>query len=294
MTADPAVEIWASGGIVLRGRSPHAEVLLVHRPRYDDWTLPKGKADPGESPVETALREVEEETALACHVTGRAGTSEYEVSAGRKQVEYFTMRAARDFGFAPNEEVDAVAWVPVDDAVGRLTYAFDRELVTAVDLEVATRPSIVHLVRHGAAGDRSKWSGPDEERPLTTKGERQAEGLAAQLASIGVERILSSPYVRCRQSVEPLAGLTGIDVESHPGLAESAGRAEVAGVLEEVAGVSAVLSSHGDVIPAMLERLRWQGVLFESEYACKKGSTWSVVHDGGAYISARYWDPPPS
>ena len=294
MTADPAVEVWASGGIVLRGRSPHPEVLIVHRPRYDDWTLPKGKADPGESAAETALREVEEETALACHVTGEGGTSEYDVSAGRKHVEYFTMRAARDLGFAPNEEVDAVAWIPVDAVLDRLSYAFDRQIVTGIDLEAATRPSIVHIVRHGAAGDRSKWSGPDAERPLTTKGERQAEELAKRLASLGVERILSSPYVRCRQSVEPLARLTGIDIESHTGLAEGAGRGEVASVLEEVAGVCAVLSSHGDVIPAMLERLQRQGVVFDSDYACKKGSTWSVVHDGSAYTTARYWDPPPT
>lgn len=285
-------DVFAAGGIVLRGSGPDTEVLVVHRPRYDDWTLPKGKADPGETSTDTALREVEEETALTCHVTGRGGVTSYDVSAGRKRVEYFTMRPLWDLGFEPNDEVDETRWLGIDETISRLTYAFDGGLLTRLDMPAATAATVTHLVRHGAAGDRSKWERPDEERPLTTKGHRQADGVADRLASTGVERILSSPYVRCMQTVEPLGERLGIKVEAHEALAEDPERKALADLLDEVAGTTSVMCSHGDVIPAMLDRLQWMGVTFRSEYACKKGSTWSIVHDGERFGDAVYRPPP--
>jgi len=110
-------------------------VLLVHRPRYDDWSLPKGKADPGERDEETALREVEEETGLRCILGAPAGRTRYRDSKGRnKVVHYWLMEpesaaAAADGAFVPNAEVDRVRWCTVDEATGRLTYAHDRKLL---------------------------------------------------------------------------------------------------------------------------------------------------------------------
>jgi 8-oxo-dGTP diphosphatase len=110
-------------------------VLLVHRPRYDDWSLPKGKADPGERDEETALREVEEETGLRCTLGAPAGTTRYRDSRGRdKIVHYWLMEpesesAAADSAFVPNDEVDEVRWCSVAAATARLTYAHDRKLL---------------------------------------------------------------------------------------------------------------------------------------------------------------------
>jgi 8-oxo-dGTP diphosphatase len=124
----------AAGGIVLR-RGPAGEwqVLLVHRPRYDDWSLPKGKADPGERDEETALREVEEETGLRCTLGIRAGRTRYRDSKGRdKVVQYWLMEpqsGAADGAFVPNHEVDEVRWCTVADATDRLSYAHDRMLL---------------------------------------------------------------------------------------------------------------------------------------------------------------------
>jgi len=121
----------AAGGIVVRRGSRDAhEVLLVHRPRYDDWSLPKGKNDPGERDEETALREVEEETGLRCTLGARAGRTRYRDSKGRdKVVHYWLMEPQSDGAFVPNEEVDEVSWCTVDDAVARLSYAHDRKLL---------------------------------------------------------------------------------------------------------------------------------------------------------------------
>ena len=276
---------------MVRGAGPTTEVVVVHRPRYDDWTLPKGKDDPGESGRQAALREVWEETGLRCRIVGEAGTTRYAVSAGPKEVRYFAMRAYRAAPFVPNDEVDEVRWMGVKKARKQLSYDYDRKLLGDLDFGAATVHSDLHLVRHTAAGDRSRWKGPDEERPLTKKGEAQARTLAEELAGIGVTRVLSSRYLRCVQTVDPLARHLDVKVEDHEGLAEGAGRKAIASVLAEVAGTTTVLCSHGDVIPAMLEQLARQGTKFLSPLACQKGSTWSIAHDGKNFIEARYLPP---
>jgi 8-oxo-dGTP diphosphatase len=122
----------AAGGIVHR-RSPDGEpqVLLVHRPRYDDWSLPKGKADPGERDEETALREVEEETGLRCVLGEPAGETRYRDSKGRHKVVHYWMMEppAGTEVFVPNHEVDELHWCTVAEAAHRLSYAHDRELL---------------------------------------------------------------------------------------------------------------------------------------------------------------------
>ena len=139
MSSAPTVR--AAGGIVLR-RGPHGgqEVLLVHRPRYDDWSLPKGKADAGERDEDTALREVEEETGIRCTLGVPAGRTRYRDSKGRdKVVHYWLMEpesdaAVADGAFVPNPEVDEVRWCSVADAAERLSYAHDRTLLLAAPM----------------------------------------------------------------------------------------------------------------------------------------------------------------
>ena len=121
----------AAGGLVLRRRNDATEVLLVHRPAYDDWSFPKGKAAPDESDADCALREVQEETGLRCEVGEPVGETRYHDSRDRpKVVRYFTMRAL-DGAFAPHSEIDDARWLPVEAAIDQLTYARDRELLRA-------------------------------------------------------------------------------------------------------------------------------------------------------------------
>jgi 8-oxo-dGTP pyrophosphatase MutT (NUDIX family) len=119
-------DVLAAGGLVRRD----GEVAVVHRPRYDDWSLPKGKLDPGEDFEQAAVREVEEETGLRCRIDRTLGDTSYRDRKDRaKLVRYFEMHPEGG-EFAPNDEVDEMRWVPIGDASDLLTYDFDRELVS--------------------------------------------------------------------------------------------------------------------------------------------------------------------
>ncbi|HEY6777825.1 MAG TPA: NUDIX hydrolase [Thermoleophilaceae bacterium] len=123
-------EVEAAGGVVL---DEDGRVVLVHRPRYDDWTLPKGKLDPGESFEEAALREVEEETGLRCRLVRELPSIEYRDAKGRpKVVRYWLMEVEADVGFVPNDEVDELRRLPIDEALALLTYDRDHDVLRAV------------------------------------------------------------------------------------------------------------------------------------------------------------------
>lgn len=239
----------AAGGVVARRRPlGELEVLLVHRPRYDDWSLPKGKNEPGESDEDCALREVEEEAGILCSLGEELGVTSYMDGRGRdKTVRYFAMRplAGR---FHPHAEVDEIAWLPQAEARRRLTYGRDFDLVGRA---IAFAPPL-YLHRHASAGDRARWRGDDELRPLDERGREQARKLRGQLEAATIEHVASSPYVRCIQSVEPLADARRLRVEPRESLAEGATRAAAVGLARELDGHGAVLCSHGDVLERLL------------------------------------------
>jgi 8-oxo-dGTP diphosphatase len=125
-----SAEVEAAGGVVLDG---DGLVVLVHRPKYDDWTLPKGKLHPGESFEEAAQREVEEETGLRCRLIRELPSSEYPDAKGRsKVVRYWLMEVEAETGFVPNHEVDELRRLPLDEALALLTYDRDRDVLAAV------------------------------------------------------------------------------------------------------------------------------------------------------------------
>lgn len=151
----------------------------------------------------------------------------------------------------------------------------------------------IHLVRHGKAGSRHDWKGPDDERPLSKRGRRQAEALVDVLADRGVELVFSSPSVRCVQTVQPLADKLGLSVELRPELAEGTAEIDVAGFLEGLGSTTAVVCSHGDMIPIILENLAERyGFDLPYNYSCAKASVWEIVDDGTGTMTARYLSPP--
>ena len=124
------MRVEAAGGVVVRDSEAGTEVCLVHRPRYDDWTFPKGKLDPGESFEEAALREVEEETGLRCTLESELPSTEYRDNKDREKiVRYWQMEVDEDPGFVPNDEVDELRWLAMDEAAKLLTYERDSELL---------------------------------------------------------------------------------------------------------------------------------------------------------------------
>jgi 8-oxo-dGTP diphosphatase len=154
------------------------------------------------------------------------------------------------------------------------------------------RTGSLFLLRHGAAGDRTKWEGNDALRPLTKKGKRQALAITATLAERHIESIYTSPFLRCVQTVEPLAEAIGAKVVEHDALAEGPDIDAAYELADQLVGQNAVLCSHGDVIPAVINRMMWAGLTLESRFYCSKGSFWEVELDGGRFGSGHYFPPP--
>lgn len=251
-------DVVAAGGVVLR---KNGDVLLVHRPKYDDWAFPKGKQDPGEHVTVTAVRETLEETGLRIRLGRPLPPQLYAIAGGRaKMVHYW---AARVLGsddvsaFAVNNEIDEVTWLPPEKARRLLTYQDDIELLARLeDRENRTTPLVV--LRHARARKRALWEGADARRPLTRVGRLQARALAPVLDAYGVRRVLSSDFARCVASVAPYADLFGRTLETVPALNEErAGRRKVAALVDEVLGTKkpTVLCTHRPVLPWFFEHL---------------------------------------
>ncbi len=286
--------IKAAGGLVFR-ETPKGKlkILVAHRPRYDDWGLPKGKADKGETPEETAVREVLEETGYHCRIVAPIGTTRYRVSNGIKEVNWFAMRPLPDSpGFKRNKEVDEIRWITRKAAKQELDYENDRDLVAGPGLKRLARTGTLFLLRHATAGDRARWDGIDAIRPITKKGRKQSIAIAEALRDRGIERIYTSPFTRCVQTVEPLAEAIGAKVIEHDALAEGPDIDGAYDLIDTLVGYNAVLCSHGDVIPAVMNRMMWAGLTLDSRFYCSKGSIWEIGLDGGRFAKGHYVPPP--
>jgi 8-oxo-dGTP diphosphatase len=283
----------AAGGIVLRGDGGDRSVALVHRPRYDDWSFPKGKLEDGEDEATAALREVEEETGLRCRLGPSVGAVTYRDRQGRlKVVRYFQMDA--DGGrFAPNREVDELRWVAVEDAVRLLTYPHDRRMLRQVATGAPASASALYVVRHAKAGVREAWSSPDEERPLTRRGRKQARRLVGWFRDLEIERVLSSPFVRCLQTVEPLAEARGLPVEVATELREGASVDELLRALATFGDRPTVVCGHGREMRSMIDRIEAGGATIEGARGIAKGSVWVLDREGERIVAAHYLPAPP-
>jgi 8-oxo-dGTP diphosphatase len=247
--------------VVLRRRGDQLDVLLVHRPKYDDWSFPKGKLDRGELAPVAAVREVAEETGLAIRLGRPLDDQLYVVQGGRSKVVHYWIGRPLDgddvSGYQANREVDQVAWVPAEEAAAWLSYSRDREtLEQAVKRRKRTTSLVV--LRHARARARARWRADDRFRPLLKLGEQQSDRLVPLLAAYDVTRLVSSSSTRCVTTLVPYADATGLKVVVDDGLAEE--EATTLGVAERVqelvdAGKRTVLCSHRPVLPAIFDVL---------------------------------------
>ena len=202
--------ILSAGAVPWRATAHGIEVLLVHRPKYDDWSLPKGKREPGEHVLLTAAREVLEETSMRPVFGPRLRTTEYLAHGRPKQVDYWSALSTHDEAW-PSHEIDAVSWLPLPQALDRLSYPHDADVIKSLQPR-ATVPLI--LVRHASAGYRDSWAGLDLLRPLDPEGAMDALLLADLMACFAPRaRVISSPALRCTQSVRPYAESFGGSIE---------------------------------------------------------------------------------
>ena len=210
----PAPQVEAAGGVLWRGDPTSPEVALVHRPRYDDWSLPKGKLNAREHPLLGALREIEEETGSRARPGRRLGSLRYPVPEGRKRVRYWACEATGG-RFEANSEVDELWWAPVPDAQARLDPAHDGRVLKRFAADTRRTRSVV-VVRHASAGDKHAWAGDDADRPLDRKGLAQSVTIGSLLTAYGVGRAGSADVRRCRETLDPLARAAGVDVDVLP------------------------------------------------------------------------------
>jgi 8-oxo-(d)GTP phosphatase len=294
--AEPAV--FAGGGVLWRaGDDGSVETAVVHRPKYDDWSLPKGKPEAGEHLLETAVREVAEETGMSAVVGRRSVRTTYPVVEGTKQVDYWLMRDAGG-QFTAEHEVDELRWLSVDDATALVSHEHDRGVLADLARTDVPREPTLLLVRHASAGNRSDWDGPDELRPLDRKGRDQARRLTEVLPFFAPTAILTAERTRCRQTVEPLAHRLDLDVEPLPELGEEEfsadpelGLAAIDRFLTAGSGVT-VVCSQGGAIPSVLMALgvRWNGLSGRLWPPCAKGSVWALGGRPGGLFADYYRD----
>lgn len=280
--------VQAAGGVVVRRVDGRAEVVLVHRPRYDDWSIPKGKLIDGESHLDAALREVAEETGLRVRPRVELPPSTYQVDGARKEVRYWLMEPVSGTALHPEHEVDDAGWLPIAEAERQLTHERDRELLAAV----VARSEPAYLVRHAKAGSRAEWPGRDELRPLSKSGRRQAKALVHRFDGLAAGRILSSPAVRCVETVRPLAAARSRPVEAREELAEGAPAEPAESLLDEVADTPSVLCGHGDLFPVLVERAEAAGAVVVGQRGWKKASVWVLEREAGVVVRMRYVPPP--
>ena len=282
-------KVRAAGGVLWREVDGQVRVAVVHRPRYDDWSLPKGKLDPGELEVAAAVREVEEETGFTCVVGRGLGVTRYRVlDQGRdvpKRVRWWALEATSG-AFVPDTEVDRLDWLTVPQAMRRVTAGTDDATLQRF-AECARSTSTVLLVRHGLAGRRDEWAGDDAVRPLDDAGGVQARTLGDLLPLWAPTAVLSAPALRCRATVAPAADRLGLPVEVDPDLAEDAAE-RLPGRLRELgaSGRTVVACSQGGAIGAAVAELTEEAGLEPAELTAPKGSVWALSFADGRLVDA--------
>ncbi len=314
LPADAAAtaDVLAAGAVLWQPRAsgtalPHDRrepagpaIAIVHRPRYDDWSLPKGKLDDGESMPAAAVREIREETGVTARLGPWLRDVRYDVADGRKLVRYWSAQACSVPDFTPNDEVDALRWVDPHGARTLLSYAHDVDVVDRF-VELGPPTSVLLLVRHAKAGRRDAWDGDDRLRPLSGSGRRQAQELAALLPLFGPDRIHTAPPVRCRDTVAPLGEALGLPVVDEPLVGEACYVDDPAATLRRLRELAAtpgvtVVSSQGGVIPDAVAALARDAALpvavDPDDVPSKKASVWVLGLRDGALVSADYVERP--
>lgn len=260
--------IYAAGVLCWQEKAGKLQILLVHREKYNDWGFAKGKLDPGELLPETAVREVMEETGIKVRLGRKLSVISYEVgSKQNKEVHYWaskvTQKALNQQKFTPNQEIAKVEWHEASQALNLLSYEHDKNLLKdAISLhkkkELETRALII--LRHAKATAREDWTGEEAKRPLLPEGKTQAKRLVPLLAAYSPKRLVTSPWKRCHDTIEPYGKFSKKIVVERRHLTELGNKRRPKQTLSIVMDLlgdsrSALICSHRPALPSILDPL---------------------------------------
>ena len=277
--------IIAAGGVVWRRDvKGEIEVLLVHRPRYDDWSLPKGKLEEGEALISCAYREILEETGLSVKLGPYVGSVEYYVPDGLKSVAYWCAALIEESSFFhPNAEVDQILWLDLESATRRATresdqYILDRFGVTPFD------SSALIMLRHAKALERAEWQGEDEDRPVQLIGQLQAKRMLSLYQVFGLDEIYTSDAVRCLDTISQMAKSLALIPNITNAVSEYTYKKNKDKAIDFIKELikknkQIILCSHNPVLPRMMEKLTRK---IDFDYPDNKllpGEAWVLFHD---------------
>lgn len=286
--------IRAAGALLWRENSDLAlEVALIHRPQYDDWSLPKGKVEMGETALQCAYREVFEETGIRATFTRQLETIDYEESGEVKRVKYWAAHCAlNNIEFAPNEEVDQMKWLSASQALEQATHDSDKSIIeTFMSQEQHTDTLII--LRHAKSLERGDWDEEDSLRTLDETGFDQAQLLIKHLAPFAIDELYTSDYTRCVQSVTPLAHTRGLSITTVPSLNEESfeldpGKAITFANALKQDEKNILICSHNPVIPSMLRGILSTKLKNKDLIKLEPGDAWIVHRVRGEIVGLDY------
>ena len=286
--------IRAAGALLWREvDSRNLEIALIHRPRYDDWSLPKGKIEGGETALQCAYREVFEETGIKASLTRQLGTVEYEESGELKRVIFWSAHCSLDTGtFVVNEEVDELVWFTPEDALVKATHDSDRQIIDSFQAQEPRTDTLI-ILRHTKALERGDWDEVDSERTLNEVGFDQAQLLIKHLEPFAIDEVYTSNYTRCVQTVTPLSHSRGLTITQVPSLNEETFENDPQ---RSVAFANALkqdeknilICSHNPVIPTMLRGILNTKLKNKDLIKLEPGDAWIVHRVRGEIVGLDY------
>ncbi|MEY4418716.1 MAG: hypothetical protein RIR15_38 [Actinomycetota bacterium] len=290
--------IQAAGAVLWRRLSEDLlQVALIHRPRYEDWSFPKGKVEAGEAEISCAHREVLEETGFDAVFGPELCKVQYEVGEDLKTVRYWSAQAIGEpSAVHDTEEVDQLIWVTVSDAYTKLSRKGDQEVLKNFEKFGADTTPLI-LLRHGKAIAREEWEGDDGDRPLAQLGQQQAKRMHAIYLPFAVSEIHSSDAVRCYETVSPMARTMSLNLVYWSELSEYAFEKDKKAAINVVNDIieseaRAIVCGHNPVIPGIVAKFIGKKNFKELDHGLLPGEAWILHHRDGEIVAIDWVQAP--
>jgi 8-oxo-dGTP diphosphatase len=286
--------IRAAGALLWRETAERTiEIALIHRPRYGDWTLPKGKIEEGETALQCAYRELVEETGIKANFTQQLGSVDYEENGQAKRVIFWAAHCALDASnFIANEEVDQLRWLTIEEALEEATYPTDLEIILKFK-DQPKRSDTLIILRHTKALERGDWDEPDSQRTLDEVGFDQAQLLIKHLEPFAIDEVYTSDFTRCVQTVTPIAHARGLSITTVPSLNEETFHEDPARAVSFANALkqdekNILICSHNPVIPTMLRGILNTKLKNKDLIKLEPGDAWIVHRVNGEIVGLDY------